>query len=364
MRSWAQRAAKATAPSTANASATRAGGACEAGAAAQPPAQPMREPLVTGGAPTTSQGNNGNADGDDAYTLVQSRGRGRPGGGAASSAAATRNAEGENMVVDVEGDGTACGTEQGWTEEGGAQDDDGGAEQRPAHQVLWDELQKERAELKALRRQWPEGHWAVATAEERVGIAEAAWRSEKPSPLSSRALLRAEQAVRKAEGRESNLVASIKDLDAEYERKREEMGQALAEERSKLDECRMALQRVQEQVGAEGRRGPDITRDTRGEGVVRAAVSSLEADVALELAALVDGLDACGASDEVKQRAQALMARLHTVHGELHQLTESQGHRDPQAWWQYGQDSGGQHQQWYDMAQEESLLELSEHDWN
>ncbi len=225
-------------------------------------------------------------------------------------------------------------------------------EDKPAHMVLFEELQRERAELKQLRRQWPEDHWAVVTAMDRVAAAEDAWKSEKPAPLPSRALVRAEQAVRKGEGRVAAIVTKIQELDAHYERVRDELEEDLAGERQKLRDCRAALKQAQEQVGAQGRSQAEETAQRPSGGgeaweqsgqVVQDAVSSLGEEVAPELTALVAQLEATGAGEDVTQKAQHLMAKLSAVHSGLYQL--AQGQR--------------RHQQ-YDLADCESLPELSD----
>ncbi len=223
---------------------------------------------------------------------------------------------------------------------------------KPAHQALFEELQKERAELKQLRRQWPEGHWAVATALDRVAAAEDAWRSEKPAPLPSRALLRAEQAVRKGEGRVDAIISKIRELDAEYERVRDELEEELGGERQRLRDSRAALKQAQEQVGAQGRcQGEDEIQRSGGDGeaweqsgqAVRDAVSSLEEEVAPELTALVAHLESSGAGEEITQKAQYLMSKLSAVHSGLHHLAQNQ-----------------QRHQHYDLAESESLPELTD----
>jgi hypothetical protein len=192
-------------------------------------------------------------------------------------------------------------------------------------------------------------------AQEKVRVAEDAWRSEKPAAQPSRALWRAEQALRKAERREDGLLQKIKSLDAEYERKRSAIEDALVDERAKLRDCRLALSRAQAEVGAEARRhegapmdGDPAAAAPRADGAaVKAAVASLEADVAPQLAALVDGLESSGAADEIKQCAQALMAKLHSVHGDLQQAAE-------------GGCSGYSEEPHYDMADGDSLPDLTE----
>ncbi len=226
------------------------------------------------------------------------------------------------------------------------------SDEKPAHVALFEELQRERAELKQLRRQWPEDHWAVATALDRVAAAEDAWKSEKPAPLPSRALMRAEQAVRKGEGRVDAIVSKIRELDAEYERVRDQLEEDLAGERQKLRDCRAALKQAQEQVGAQGRRqgeeeaqrwGDDGETWEQSGQTVRDAVSSLEEEVAPELTALVAQLEASGAGEDITQKAQSLMSKLSAVHSGLHQLAQNQ-----------------QRHQHYDLADSESLPELTD----
>ncbi len=375
MLSWASRAAAAAARPATQPPATGDVGIDGSKAAATTPLQATGQHLAPGGAaPATAQtpSVNGNlddggsgiadrrddsADVDDGFTTVCRRGRfrGKDGAAGESSSPAKVDAERNSKEDDEDVDMLAMQwrmDDEGTEEDEAAQDAEAAAQRRPAHQVLWEELQEHRAELKSLRKQWPDGHWTIAYAQERMEIAEAAWRSEKPAPQASRALLRAEQAVRKSEGRADGLVEKIKALDAEYERKREGLEEALTEERHKLRDCRAALRKAQEEVGAEGRRAGDEGRtaavggDATDGTVVNAAVASLETEVAPELAALVEGLETSGVDDAIKQRAHALKAKLHLLHGGLQQ---------------YAQDSSHTGGQWhYDMAEDDSLPELTE----
>ncbi len=307
----------------------------------------------------------------DGFQLVRRRGAGRTADGATGgSASPAKDGAGRRWdAPGAEDDGT-------WEHQGDMhvegdddlQRDDDLLPHKPSHQVLLEELQECRSELRSLRKLWPEGHWAVLAAQERVGIAEAAWRSEKPSPLPSRALLRAEQAVRKSEGRADGIVSRINELDSEYERRRAELEEALMEERHKLRDLRSALVKAQEEVGAVAKRSGGGTcsaagrgsAEERSTGAIRAAVSALETDVAPELKALVEGLETCGADESVKQMAQMLMVKLDSFHGDLTSLAtgapdrggHGQGRRD---------DCDGDY---HDIADGDSLPALSERDWD
>ncbi len=313
----------------------------------------------------------GTPDGQD---LWESRGARRLGGfwggggiGAPDTAAAL---EADTRMGGAD-DGDDGGTAEQWqrdaecTEEEDAQGDEA-ADTRPAHQQLWEELQAHRADLKIIRRQWPEGHWAVVAAQQKVDATEEAWRNEKPLPPPSRALLRAEQAVRKAEARASDLESKIGKLEAEYRRKRSDLELALAEETTRLEECRTALAHAQEAVGAEGRRQSDGAGGLAEGGMVRAAVSTLETDVAPQLAALLEGLDSTSVDDELKQAAQALNAKLHSMHAEMSRMAEmvESGHGHSSWGWSGGHSGSYGHHYSYDIGDGDSLPELSDGDWN
>jgi nuclear transport factor 2 (NTF2) superfamily protein len=334
---------------------------------APPPLQPAQR-LQTGdggsagGMDGIVEGAGADGGADDGFTLVRRRGRGRwadgATGGTASPAKAPQGSGGAATAATAKEDDLLAAQwnqDAEYTEEEEAlQDEAVGDESRPAHEVLRDELAQLRGELRDLKKMWPEGHWTVEMAHEKVRMAEDAWRSEKPAAQPSRTLWRAEQALRKSERREDGLVQQIRKLDAEYEAKRSAIEDALADERAKLRDCRQALSKAQAEVGAEARRHgagtweEDPATAPRADGaVVKAAVASLEADVAPKLAALVDGLESCGAADEIKQCAHAIMAKLHSVHGDLQQAAEGGGG----GYW--GEPS-------FDMADGDSLPDLTE----
>ncbi len=302
----------------------------------------------------------------DGFRVVRRKGAGRPSDGATGGSGSPAKDGVDrrcNATEEMDGGDIAdVGDDDGW------QCDEGSLPPKPSHQILLEELQECRSELKALRRQWPEGHWAVLAAQERVDLAEAAWRSEKPSPLPSRALLRAEQAVRKSEARADGIASRIDELDGEYERRRAELEEALMDERHKLRDLRLALVKAQEEVGAVARRGGggmDCAEErsgaeARNAGAIRAAVSVLETDVAPELKALVEGLESCGADDCVKQTAQMLMAKLSSFHGDLTSIATGPPNRWGHDREDYGACDGGYH----DIADGDSLPALSERDWD
>ncbi len=319
-----------------------------------------------------AESHSADADASDGFVEVRRRGRPRGADGAAGEGTPPGQGIDENGRCAAEDEEDAAAMQwrlddEGTEEDEEAQDAAAATSQRPSHELLWEDLQAHRKELKELRRQWPEGHWTIAAALEKVQLAEDAWRSEKPAPQPSRALLRAEQAVRKAEGRADGLVAKINRLDQEYEEKRQELEQALMEERHKLRDCRLELRRAQAEVGAASRRADGDDRSANGDsatpcgddGAVRTAVESLEAEVAPQMAALVEGLEASGAADDVKQCAQALMAKLHDVHGSLQQHARARAQGEDCGAWHWGADSGHSR---YDMADGDSLPELSDSD--
>ncbi len=198
-----------------------------------------------------------------------------------------------------------------------------------------------------------EEHWTVQTAKQRVAEAEDLWRSEKPATQPSRLLQRAEQAARKAEERVAKGVEGIQALDAEYESKRASLVEALEEEREKLRECRINLAHAQDQVGAAGRRArnesENETRRTAERQVLQSSVTLLEQQVAPQLAAAVEAAESGGASDELRQQLQAVMACLTNVHGDMQQVATAPYGR---AHWNF------------DISDEESELpELDENDW-
>ncbi len=382
--SWASRvAAEAAGTPT---PATAAGGGGRAGAAAAPPGAdqldqrapapetPRMQP-TPGGADAMACDGGGAEDGWCTVAARRGRFRGAAGatGGTSSAttpagAAAERHKEDEAEAHETSSLAERWGRDEEYAEEDEEGRDEEEVDDRPAHQRLWDELQVHRADLKRIKRQWPDGHWAVVAAREKVDIAETAWRNEKPTPQPSRALQRAEQAVRRAAARAEDIEKKIDKLNAEYARKKEELEAALVEEEAKLQECREALACAQEEVGAEGRRQRHGAEHEPGAGAVRAAVAVMEEEVAPQLAALLEGLEASGVEEAVKQNAQGLYAKLHSVHSELHNLAtaaETAHGRCDQGWqrsnWWHGHS--GHDRRSFDIGDDDSLPDLSNEDW-
>ncbi len=382
--SWASRVA-AEAVGTPTPAAAPSGGNRTGAAAAAPGAdrrgqrEPAPETPRTQPAPGGADDMDCDSGGaDEGWTTVTARrGRHRSAaaatGGTSSAATPAGAAAGGHEEDDADAHETSSLAERWRRDEEGAEEDeegrDGGdVDDRPAHQRLWDELQVLRADLKHLRRQWPDEHWTVVAAREKVDMVEAAWRSEKPTPQPSRALQRAEQAVRRAAARAEDIEGKIDRLNAEYARKKEELEAALIEEEARLQECRETLARAQEEVGAEGRRQRRGTEHETGAGAVRAAVAVMEDEVAPQLAALLEGLEASGVEDAIKQNAQALYAKLHSMHSELHNLAstaESAHARDDQGWQRnyWGHEHSGRDHRKFDIGDDDSLPDLSNEDW-
>ncbi len=221
----------------------------------------------------------------------------------------------------------------------GAENCEGGVDERcdaeeaehqsQPHQELWKELQGAREELRFLKKKWGDEHWTVRMAKEHMEALDATWRQERPEGMLSRRHVRAEQAVRKADAKVAQAIEEIHELDRQYEAKREDLEARLEDERAKLRECRTKLDLVRAEVGAKGGRSAmaDTATDDREGAADReallATVQCLQSEIGPTLAAVSDGLETEGAADELKQKFQSVVAKLHSVHGVLQQRAEA-----------------------------------------
>ncbi len=201
-------------------------------------------------------------------------------------------------------------------EEGGG---DGENPQAVPHQDLWRALQAEREELKALRKKWGDAHWTVQGAQERVAAAEERWKQGKPATPLSRALQRAEQAVRRADERVDQTITKIKALDEEYNNKRDALEEALVEERTRARDLKHRLAEAQAAVGEEaararggGGRGAGAAGGAANDDkkVLASSVEAIQSRIAPQLAAVAEALEAGGGPQELRQQVHALTSHV------------------------------------------------------
>ncbi len=226
------------------------------------------------------------------------------------------------------------------------------------HQDLWRALQSEREELKALRRKWGDGHWTVQGAQERVAAAEERWRLGKPATPLSRALQRAEQAVRRADERVDQTITKIKALDEDYNRMRDALEETLAEERTKARDLKLKLAEAQAAVGEEAARvrggggrggGTACGAASEDKKVLASSVEAIQSRIAPQLAAVAEALEVGGGPEELRQQVHALMSNITEVHGKMQQRVET---------------AGGDEGRVFDIADNVSELpELDDDDW-
>ncbi len=226
------------------------------------------------------------------------------------------------------------------------------AENEPTHQQLWRTLQEEREELRDLRKRWPDTHWTVRGAIERVEAAEEAWRKGRPEVAQSRKLQRAEQAVKRANGRVDSLQGKLNDLEEDYRRRKEELAGQLRDARAKLQEAQGVLREVKLGVAEDGRGDSDGNlADQAGENaqVLRQTVDVLGKEIGPQLLLVSEMFDDGSDGEAVKATFRSVVSKLHAMYGVLQSKTEQD------------QAADGRH---FRLADEESELpELTEADY-
>ncbi len=246
-----------------------------------------------------------------------------------------------------------------WHTDGDADMGEGETQHETTHHDLFRELQEEREELRTLRKKWGNDHWTVKASIQRVQEAEAAWRREKPSTAPSRMLQRAEHALKKADARIDQIYEKLEQLDNEYWERQRELQDQLGAAKEKQEEAQEQLRQARVEVANEGRQhGTDAPAAANGRDrqLLVDTVATLREDIGPQLMAVTDLVQTTvtEGGEDVKQKLQAVVARMHDMFGVLQQHAQEQPHAT------HGQQWQGQ--RYYDLTAED-LPELTEEEY-
>jgi hypothetical protein len=319
-----------------------------------------------GGKQASSACSSGDKTGADSAKLEPQQGTAGGGGGSGDEEQGSADAEMDLHDGDPIGDssGDAAPSRGEALDQAPAAD----SKEQADPEVLKLRWEREKELLDLLRRQGrDEGDPTLVDAERRCEAAKAEWDAARGPQRMSRPLGRAEAAVYKARARQAAAEQAIGDLDAEYEAKRAEFQQELAEARrstklreAELVELQRSVARGSSQVQANDDDGAVVDFARRLDGIapkLQALLAKLTTGTE-EHASVVETISAlagvAGAASQAAARRREPRAQQFHIGGNKADDAQSiateveAGAGEEQHYCYYQRGAGGyQHDQWY-----------------